>query len=81
MKIILPALFLILSGVLTMSISAASPVAIVIHAGAGRKGIKMPADKEKQYHETLTKALRAGHTVLEKKGSALEAGQAAPETD
>ena len=77
MKTTLPALFLILSGILTMSTSAASPVAIVIHAGAGGKGIKMAPEKEKEYHKTLTKALRAGHAVLEKKGSAIEAVQAA----
>ena len=77
MKHNLTALLLLLSGALTMSTSAAPPVAIVIHAGAGGKGIKMPANKEKQYHETLTRALRAGHAVLIKKGSALDAVQAA----
>ena len=60
-----------------MSTSSASPVAIVIHAGAGGKGVKMAPEKEKEYHKTLTKALRAGHAVLDKKGSALEAVQAA----
>ncbi len=77
MKHILPALLFILSGALTISTSAASPVAIVIHAGAGGKGIKMAPEKEKEYHKTLTKALRAGHAILEKKGSAIEAVQAA----
>ena len=77
MRPTLIALTLLLTGMLTMSITAASPVAIVVHAGAGGKARKMSPEKEKEYHVTLAKALRAGHAVLEKGGSAIKAVQAA----
>ncbi len=73
----LTALALLLTGILTMSTTAAPPVAIVVHAGAGGKAPKMSPEKEKEYHDTLAKALRAGHTVLEKGGPAIEAVQVA----
>jgi beta-aspartyl-peptidase (threonine type) len=50
----------------------AAPVAIVIHAGAGGKPT-LPAALEKEYHTTLAKALRAGHSILKKGGSAMDA--------
>lgn len=56
------------------------PVAIVIHGGAGtilRKN--MTPQMEKQYRATLTQALNAGYTVLEKGGHSLDAVQAAIE--
>src|SRR5699024_7378928 len=56
------------------------PVAIVIHGGAGTitKASMTPA-LEKQYRAALTKALKAGHDVLEQDGSAVDAVQAAIE--
>ncbi len=77
MRFPLTALTLLLTGILTMSTTAASPIAIVIHAGAGGKARKMAPEKEKEYHDTLAKALRAGHAVLKKGGPAIEAVQAA----
>ncbi len=77
MRFTLTVLTLLLTGMLTMSTTAASPVAIVIHAGAGGKARKMSPEKEKEYHDTLAKALRAGHAVLEKGGPAIEAVQVA----
>jgi len=77
MRFPLTALVLLLTGILIMSTTAASPVAIVVHAGAGGKVRKMSPEKEKEYHDTLTKALRAGHVILKKGGPAIEAVQAA----
>lgn len=51
---------------------------IVIHGGAGtiERGSMTP-EREAAYRERLTAALRAGHAVLEKGGSSLDAVQAA----
>lgn len=51
---------------------------IVIHGGAGtiRRGSMTPA-QEAEYRAKLTEALRAGHTVLARGGTSLDAVQAA----
>ncbi len=56
------------------------PIAIVIHGGSGtiNRGDMTP-DQEKAYRAKLTEALKAGYTVLEKEGRALDAVQAAIE--
>ena len=61
-----------------MAATAQSPIAIVIHGGAGKIDRKtLPPEREKQYHTTLTRSLKAGHAILKKGGSALEAVEAA----
>ncbi|GAB1446160.1 MAG: isoaspartyl peptidase/L-asparaginase [Cyclobacteriaceae bacterium] len=51
-----------------------SKFSIALHGGAGTiLKQSMTADKEKAYKEALEKALLAGYTILEKKGSAVDA--------
>lgn len=51
---------------------------LAIHGGAGTiLRSSMSAEKEKLYTDALRQALHAGYTVLEKKGSALDAVEAA----
>ncbi|WP_252176243.1 isoaspartyl peptidase/L-asparaginase [Endozoicomonas sp. 4G] len=54
------------------------PVAIAIHGGAGTiLKANMTPELEKAYHAELEEALKAGHKVLKKGGSSVEAVQAA----
>ncbi|MBT6450690.1 MAG: isoaspartyl peptidase/L-asparaginase [Verrucomicrobiales bacterium] len=63
---------------LAMTTESASPVAIVIHGGAGRMvKAKLTPARQKEYHTTLEASLRAGHAILKKSGSSLDAVQAA----
>ncbi|MDG1832501.1 MAG: isoaspartyl peptidase/L-asparaginase [Verrucomicrobiota bacterium] len=63
---------------LAMITESASPVAIVIHGGAGRMDkAKLTPARQKEYHTTLEASLRAGHAILKKAGSSLDAVQAA----
>ena len=63
---------------LAMITESASPVAIVIHGGAGRMNkAKLTPARQKEYHTTLEASLRAGHAILKKSGSSLDAVQAA----
>lgn len=56
----------------------ADPIAIVIHGGAGRiERASLTPEVERRYHETLEQALRAGHEILKRNGSALDAVEAA----
>ncbi|MBP6732501.1 MAG: isoaspartyl peptidase/L-asparaginase, partial [Chitinophagales bacterium] len=53
-------------------------IGLAIHGGAGTiLRSSMSAEKEKLYTDALHLALQAGYTVLEKKGSALDAVEAA----
>jgi beta-aspartyl-peptidase (threonine type) len=56
----------------------AGPITIVIHGGAGAlaKG-RYTAEQEAAYKQKLNEALSAGYLVLERKGSALDAVEAA----
>ncbi len=56
---------------------AESPPTLVIHGGAGVARESLTPEKEAQRREVLEEALRAGHSVLTKKGAALEAVQTA----
>ena len=63
---------------LVMTTAAQSPIAIVIHGGAGKIDRKtLPPERERQYHATLTRSLKAGHGILKKGGTALEAVETA----
>ena len=63
---------------LVMTATAQSPIAIVIHGGAGKIDRKtLSPAREKEYHTALTRSLKAGHAILKKGGSALEAVEAA----
>ena len=63
---------------LSMTTESASPVAIVIHGGAGRMDkAKLTPARQKEYHTTLEASLRAGHAILKRGGSSLDAVQAA----
>ena len=63
---------------LVMTAAAQSPITIVIHGGAGRIDRKtLPPEREKEYHAALTRSLKAGHAILKKGGTALEAVEAA----
>ncbi|HJO08594.1 MAG TPA: isoaspartyl peptidase/L-asparaginase [Verrucomicrobiota bacterium] len=54
--------------------SQGNPVAIVIHAGAGRLSRdSLTLEREQLYRATLEQSLRAGHTILKRGGSALDA--------
>ncbi len=57
--------------------SAETPM-LVIHGGAGtiRRGSMTP-EREKQYRDGLEQSLRAGHAVLQRGGSSLDAVEAA----
>lgn len=58
--------------------AADAPVAIAIHGGAGTINREdLTAEREKAVHETLQKALQAGHGVLTDGGSSLDAVTAA----
>jgi L-asparaginase / beta-aspartyl-peptidase len=71
---------LILAGLLgsLLSMNAAEPIAIVVHGGAGRLD---PAAMEKfgeaAYRDTLQRAVEAGHAVLQRGGTSLDAVEAA----
>ncbi len=54
------------------------PWAIAIHGGAGEaEWLSMDVATERAYHASLAKALAAGSAVLEKRGTAMDAVQAA----
>jgi beta-aspartyl-peptidase (threonine type) len=54
--------------------AASSPIRLVIHGGAGTiTRASMTPDLEKQYRAALEQALRAGHAVLTKGGSSIDA--------
>ena len=62
----------------TTMTTQAKPVAIVIHAGAGRiDRDSFTPERERLYHTTLEQSLRAGHAILKGGGSALDAVEAA----
>ena len=65
-------------GLIMSAAAAPKPVALVIHGGAGgpRKA-SFTAEREKAYYATLAKSLRAGHAILLKGGSAMDAVEAA----
>jgi len=74
---LLPAILLALT-MTTESANPAHPIAIVIHGGAGRMDkAKLTPARQKEYHATLKASLRAGHAILKKGGSSLDAVQAA----
>ncbi len=74
---ILPALLLMLT-MISESANLAHPIAIVIHGGAGRMDkAKLTPARQKEYHATLEASLRAGHAILKRGGSSLDAVQAA----
>ena len=73
---LLPAILLALT-MTTESANPAHPIAIVIHGGAGRMDkAKLTPARQKEYHATLKASLRAGHAILKKGGSSLDAVQA-----
>ena len=56
----------------------AKPIAIVVHGGAGRiDRDALTPERERLYHATLEQSLRAGHAILKRGGSALDAVEAA----
>ena len=56
----------------------AKPIAIVIHGGAGKiDRDALTPERERLYHSTLEQSLRAGHAILARGGSALDAVEAA----
>ncbi|MED5382192.1 MAG: isoaspartyl peptidase/L-asparaginase, partial [Verrucomicrobiota bacterium] len=62
----------------TAMTTQAKPVAIVLHAGAGRiDRDSFTPERERLYHATLEQSLRAGHAILKGGGSALDAVEAA----
>ena len=55
----------------------AKPIAIVIHGGAGKiDRDALTPERERLYHSTLEQSLRAGHAILARGGSALDAVEA-----
>lgn len=67
----------VLLAVMSVGVSAETPM-LVIHGGAGTitRGSMTP-EREKQYREGLEQSLRAGHAVLQRGGSSLDAVEAA----
>lgn len=63
--------------VIPVVVSAETPM-LVIHGGAGTitRGSMTP-EREKQYRDALEQSLRAGHAVLQRGGSSLDAVEAA----
>ncbi len=71
-------IFLITGLPVALQASESSPVAIVIHAGAGTiKREDLGEEKEKEVRAKLEEAVRAGHRVLESGGAGLAAVTAA----
>lgn len=68
---------LLLCWLLSLSLWAESPPTLVLHGGAGVSRDSLSPEKETLARAVLEEALRAGHAVLTKKGSALEAVQTA----
>jgi len=76
MRLCIPAWLLALA--VSMTTLADLPVAIVIHGGAGKLDPKtLTEESAKARHTALAQSLRAGHAILQKGGSALDAVQAA----
>ncbi len=67
----------ILALLLPLLARADSPPTLVLHGGAGVTRDSLSAEKEARCREVLEEALRAGHSVLSRKGHALEAVQTA----
>ncbi|MBA4150374.1 MAG: isoaspartyl peptidase/L-asparaginase [Verrucomicrobia bacterium] len=62
----------------TPNTSEKKPFGIVIHGGAGAPDKQqMTKEKEAEYHAKLKEALQAGHTILERGGTSLDAVAAA----
>jgi len=73
MKAIAAALLLLIA-----MTAQAKPIAIVIHGGAGKiDRDALTPERERLYHATLEQSLRAGHAILARGGSALDAVEAA----
>ena len=73
MKAITSALLLLIA-----MTAQAKPIAIVIHGGAGKiDRDALTPERERLYHSTLEQSLRAGHAILARGGSALDAVEAA----
>ena len=73
MKAIAAALLLLIA-----MTAQAKPIAIVIHGGAGKiDRDALTPERERLYHSTLEQSLRAGHAILARGGSALDAIEAA----
>jgi beta-aspartyl-peptidase (threonine type) len=73
MKAIAAALLLLIA-----MTAQAKPIAIVIHGGAGKiDRDALTPERERLYHSTLEQSLRAGHAILARGGSALDAVEAA----
>ena len=67
--------FFVLSSAAT---ALASPIAFVIHGGAGRiERSEFTEAREREYRQTLERALDAGYAVLKEGGSSLDAVEAA----
>lgn len=65
-------------GLSAQSNQSSKPIAIAIHGGAGTiRRSAMTPEKEAEYRAVLTQALQAGHEVLKRGGSALDAVSAA----
>ena len=63
---------------LAPAVAADSPVALVIHGGAGRiERSGFTEAREREYRQTLERALDAGYSVLKAGGSSLDAVEAA----
>jgi len=65
-------------GLVTPAIGAESPIALVIHGGAGRiDRSQFDESRERDYRQALERALDAGHAILKGGGSSLDAVEAA----
>ncbi|HJT44983.1 MAG TPA: isoaspartyl peptidase/L-asparaginase [Chthoniobacterales bacterium] len=64
-----------------MSSAKQSKIGLVVHGGAGTmERSKMTAEREREYRAGIENALRAGWTVLQRGGSALDATESAVRT-
>jgi beta-aspartyl-peptidase (threonine type) len=64
-----------------MSAAKENKIGLVVHGGAGTmERSKMTAEREREYRAGIENALRAGWTILQRGGSALDATEAAVRT-
>jgi beta-aspartyl-peptidase (threonine type) len=78
MRRLLPCLSLLLAFAVNAAEPAKNPIALVIHGGAGTMSrADLDADTERDIRAALDRALDAGHAILAKGGSALDAVSAA----
>jgi beta-aspartyl-peptidase (threonine type) len=79
MHLLKTALFILIASTTVMYAQAGGPpITMVVHGGAGTlERSRITPELEKEYRDKLSEALRAGHAILAKGGTSLDAVEAA----